>query len=110
MDIELTAARLQALGNPSRLAIYRALVRAGQDGLSVGAIQDRTDMPASTLSHHLRSLIAAGLVHQRRRGTTLICRIDNEAMRSTLGDLMAECCVDAPEPIAALRQMEDNPQ
>lgn len=106
MDIERTATRLQALGNASRLAIYRTLVRAGRAGLSVGAVQERTNIPASTLSHHLRTLIVAGLVHQQRQGTTLRCSIDTEAMRATLGDLMAECCADATLPYSEVSQSE----
>jgi DNA-binding transcriptional ArsR family regulator len=58
MDLEKTASRLEALGNPTRLGIYRLLVRAGQDGLPVGEIQQRTEVARSTLSHHLHRLIA----------------------------------------------------
>ncbi len=95
MDLEQTAARLEALGNPTRLAIYRLLVRAGDGGLAVGDIQRRTDVPRSTLSHHLHRLIGVGLVTQERRATTLVCRANYPAMAETLGFLTAECCADA---------------
>lgn len=88
------AARLEALGNPTRLAIYRALVRAGDAGLPVGKLQAKLDLAASTLSHHLKSLITAGLVTQERQTTTLICRTDYEVMRELVDFLMAECCAD----------------
>jgi ArsR family transcriptional regulator len=95
MDLEQTAARLEALGSPTRLECYRLLVRAGEDGLPVGEIQRRTDVPRSTLSHHLHRLIGVGLVTQERQATTLICRANYRAMNETLGFLSAECCADA---------------
>lgn len=95
MSIEHIARRLEALGNPTRLEVYRFLVRAGDDGLAVGALQRRTGVPGSTLSHHLRRLVAVGLVTQERRATTLICRANFAAMGETLGFLQRECCADA---------------
>lgn len=101
MDLERTAARLEALGNATRLDIYRLLVRAGEDGLPVGEIQRRTEVPRSTLSHHLHRLIGVGLVTQERRATTLICRANYPVMNETLGFLTAECCADATGRTAA---------
>jgi ArsR family transcriptional regulator len=66
--------QLEALGNPTRLEVYRALVRAGDDGLPVGRLQGRLGLAAPTLSHHLHRLILTGLVTQERQVTTLICR------------------------------------
>lgn len=94
MNIRNTAARLEALGNPTRLAIYRLLVRAGDTGLSVGKIQQALDLAGSTLSHHLKSLLIVGLVRQDREGTTLICRANYPVMRALVEFLVAECCVD----------------
>jgi len=94
MDIEIAAKQLEALGNPTRLKVYRALVRAGGEGLPVGGLQDRVGIPASTLSHHLHRLIQTGLVAQERQGTTLICRAAYPAMRVLVGFLVDECCAD----------------
>jgi ArsR family transcriptional regulator, arsenate/arsenite/antimonite-responsive transcriptional repressor len=94
MKIDDVAARLEALGNPSRLAIYRELVRAGDPGLSVGTVQERLKFAASTLSHHLQKLILVGLVTQERRGTTLICRANFPMMRELVNALSEECCRD----------------
>ena len=94
MTVDEVAARLGALGNRTRLEIYRILVRAGDPGLSVGEIQQRTGVPHSTLSHHLRQLLLVGLVTQERQGTTLICRNDGAAMSATLGFLIDQCCAD----------------
>ncbi|MDX2275473.1 MAG: metalloregulator ArsR/SmtB family transcription factor [Hyphomonadaceae bacterium] len=95
MKLEKAATQLEALGNPIRLGIYRLLVRAGHDGLPVGAVQDRMEMAASTLSHHLRKLIDTGLVTQERQATTLICRAHYPSMDALIGFLADECCADA---------------
>ena len=88
--------RLEALGNETRLEVYRALVRAGPPGMPVGALQTQTGVARSTLSHHLHKLIAVGLVYQVRAGTTLHCHANYEAMNETLGFLSQECCADVP--------------
>jgi ArsR family transcriptional regulator, arsenate/arsenite/antimonite-responsive transcriptional repressor len=80
---------LAALGNPTRLKIYRLLARSA-DGMPVGRLQSRLDTAASTLSHHLKALIEAGLVHQTRHGTTLICRIDRSRLRDLVRFLAEE--------------------
>jgi DNA-binding transcriptional ArsR family regulator len=94
-DLTVLAQRLEALGDVTRLSVYRTLVRAGRGGCPVGRIQQRTGVPRSTLSHHLHRLIAVGLVSQERRGTTLICRANYPVMRRIVDELTAECCADA---------------
>jgi ArsR family transcriptional regulator, arsenate/arsenite/antimonite-responsive transcriptional repressor len=94
MNLEITARRLEALGNVTRLALYRALVRAGHGGLPVGRLQEQLAIPASTLSHHLQRLVATGLVTQERQATTLICRANYETMNGLIGFLSEECCAD----------------
>jgi ArsR family transcriptional regulator len=94
MNIEKRAKQLEALGSPTRLKIYRALVRAGDGGLPVGRLQTKLDIAASTLSHHLHRLIATGLVTQERQMTTLICRADYPSMHGLVHFLVDQCCVD----------------
>ena len=94
MQLDRSARQLEALGNPTRLRVYRALVRAGDPGLPVGRLQARVGVPASTLSHHLHRLIVNGLVSQERQGTVLICRANYAAMRALIGFLADECCAD----------------
>ena len=48
MKLEKASAQLAALGSPIRLRIYRLLVKAGTDGLTVGAVQDKVGLVAST--------------------------------------------------------------
>jgi len=95
MKIDDAAARLEALGNPTRLKIYRALVRAGDAGMSVGKLQTKLELAGSTLSHHLKALLVVGLISQERQATTLICRANYDLMRGIVNFLVAECCADA---------------
>ncbi len=94
MSMEQVATRLSALGNVTRLEIYRILVRAGRPGLPVAGIQSRLSIPGSTLSHHLRKLLDVELVTQVREGTSLICHADYSVMESTFDLFAKQCCAD----------------
>ena len=94
MKLDDAAARLEALGNPTRLKIYRTLVRAGAEGMPVGRLQSRLDLAASTLSHHLKTLIGVGLVTKAREGTTLFCHNNYELMRDLIDYMVEECCAE----------------
>ena len=91
----MAVARLEALGHPVRLTIYRFLVRAGEQGRPVGAIQEEVGIPASTLSHHLKLLEGVGLVDRRREGTSHFCSANYRGMDDLLGFLTEECCADS---------------
>jgi DNA-binding transcriptional ArsR family regulator len=94
MKLEKAASQLEALGNPTRLQLYRTLVRAGDEGLPVGRVQEKLGIAASTLSHHLKRLVDTGLVTQERQATTLICRANYPSMNALIGYLADECCAD----------------
>jgi DNA-binding transcriptional ArsR family regulator len=94
MNIDDIATRLEALGNPTRLRLFRTLVRAGEGGLPVGKVQERLGIAASTLTHHLQKLMLVGLVTQERRATVLICRANYAMMREVAGALVDQCCID----------------
>ncbi len=94
MNIETAASQLEALGNTTRLTIYRTLVRAGHNGLPVGKLQLKLDIAGSTLSHHIKKLVEVGLVGQERQATTLICRANFTVMNGLIGYLADECCAD----------------
>ena len=97
MRLDDAAAHLEALGNPTRLKIYRALVRAGDAGMSVGRLQDKLKIAPSTLSHHIKTLMVVGLVNQVRDATTLMCHANYDVMRELVGFLVAECCAGNAE-------------
>jgi DNA-binding transcriptional ArsR family regulator len=95
MKIDEAATRLEALGNETRLRIYRALVRAGNAGLTVGRLQEKLKVAPSTLSHHIKALVTVGLISQVREATTLVCHANYDVMTGLVDFLVAECCADA---------------
>lgn len=97
MKIDEAANRLEALGNPTRLKIYRALVRAGEAGLPVGGLQVKLKIAPSTLSHHVKALVSVGLITQVRESTTLVCHANYDVMQGLVDFLVAECCADAAD-------------
>ena len=104
MNLHQAALCLEKLGNPTRLEVYRLLVKAGHEGLAVGELQKHLGIPASTLSHHLSHLINGDLVHQEREGRVLRCTANYRLMDRVLGFLTDECCRgvgDAEPPRAA---------
>lgn len=103
MDSTLaTANALAALGHEARLHVYRLLVKAGDEGLTVGQIGQHLGLPASTLAHHLRMLVDAGLVLQEKQGRAVRNRVDFDEMRRTVEFLTSECCTGVTlEPEAA---------
>ena len=91
------ANRLAELGNTTRLAIFRYLVKAGHDGVPVGHIQKEFDIPGSTLSHHISRLVRVGLVQQERESRTLYCVPQYEALTELIDFLQSECCTGVGE-------------
>jgi len=90
-----TAFKFASLGSPIRLRLIRLLVRAGDGGMTVGELQRRLALPASTHAHHLSALVSAGLVGQERRGREIICTADFPALRGLGEYLLDQCCIEA---------------
>lgn len=86
------AEQLGALGHPVRLAILRVVVQAGDEGAPAGDIQGRVDLPASTLSHHLKRLLDAGLLTSRSQGTFHYYTAEYSALRTLTDYLWEDCC------------------
>jgi len=95
MDMPGAIAALGALAQEHRLALFRFLVQAGEEGMAAGAIAERLGVPNSSLSFHLAQLRAAGLVTQERRHRSLIYRADYAAMNALVGFLTENCCAGA---------------
>ena len=83
---------LAALGQPQRLKIFRALVVGGKDGRTPGMLVESLDIPAATLSFHLKELVASGLVTQERASRNLIYRAAYDRVNALLGFLTENCC------------------
>lgn len=92
MKLEHHAEQLSALGHPVRLSILRFVVQAGPDGATAGEIQGHVDVPASTLSHHLKRLVDAELMTTRGEGTFHYYAADFRALRALTDYLWEDCC------------------
>lgn len=106
LGLEDAAQGFAAAGSGPRLEVLLALVRAGPDGLTVGEIQDRLQVPASTLAHHLRYLAGAGLIEQERIGRSVISRAQYDHIEDLAGFLLRECCVDAQSRPAQTQRIQ----
>ena len=90
-------AALAALGQPTRLEIFRLLMRREPRGLAAGAIADAIGCPHNTLSSHLSILARSGLVRGTRDGRSIVYRADIEGMRALVAFLITDCCDGHPE-------------
>lgn len=96
MDETTAIQCLAALAHGHRLRVFRALVVAGDEGLTPGTMSERLDIAATTLSFHLKELATAGLVTQQRDGRQLIYRAAYAHMNGLLAYLTENCCQGAP--------------
>ena len=85
-----------ALSQPTRLAVFRLLVKAGSEGLTAGEIGAALDVRQNTMSANLSILLNAGLVKNRREGRAIRYFADMDGMRGLLGFLMEDCCGGRP--------------
>ncbi|MDV7145296.1 helix-turn-helix domain-containing protein [Tropicimonas sp. TH_r6] len=100
IPLEIAASTFAALGSEQRLGVLRSLVRAGPDGLSIGLLGERCGVTGSTLTHHVRILTQAGLVHQTKKGRSVICAAVAYGEIKALSDfLLSECCADCAAPV-----------
>ncbi len=90
--VEQHAEQFAALGHPVRLAILRFVVQGGEGGTPAGEIQTHVEMPASTLSHHLKRLVTAGMLFSRQEGTFVYFTADYAALRALTDYLWQDCC------------------
>jgi ArsR family transcriptional regulator, arsenate/arsenite/antimonite-responsive transcriptional repressor len=88
---------LAALAQPTRLAIFRLLIKHEPVGITAGVIADIIGAPHNTLSSHLAILVRAGLLRSTREGRTIIYRSNVEGMRALIGFLVSDCCDGHPE-------------
>ncbi len=101
MEEKTAVIALAALAQEMRLRIFRTLIGAAPQGLTPGSLAATLDVPASTLSFHLKELMHAGMVTQERDGRSLIYRPDITHMNGLLEYLTAHCCHGAACDIAA---------
>ncbi len=92
MDHDQAVKALSSLAHPVRLQVFRALVVSGPSGLTPGVMQQQLDLPASTLSFHLKELAAADLVSIERASRHLVYRAVYDRMNGLLSYLTENCC------------------
>jgi ArsR family transcriptional regulator, arsenate/arsenite/antimonite-responsive transcriptional repressor len=92
MKAKEAIAALSALASESRLAVFRLLVRRGPEGYTPSELATRLDLPAPTLSFHLKGLLQAGLVVSRREARNLFYSPNFERMNTLVGFLTENCC------------------
>jgi DNA-binding transcriptional ArsR family regulator len=90
-------AALAALGQPTRLDIFRLLIRREPSGLAAGAIAETVGCAHNTLSSHLSILARSGLIRGTRDGRSIVYRADVEGMRALIAFLVNDCCDGHPE-------------
>lgn len=88
---------LAALAQDSRLSVFRLLVRNAPAGLTAGVIGEQLDLPAPTLSFHLKTLAQAGLVSMAQEGRFVRYRAEMDGINALIGFLTDHCCDDHPE-------------
>lgn len=92
MDIKSAVLQLSSIAQEARLEIFRLLVQAGPDGLPAGSIGESLQIPASTLSFHLKELSHAGLIHSCQVSRFIYYSANYEAMNGLLAYLTENCC------------------
>lgn len=97
MDRSTALAAFYALSQPTRLDVFRLLVRAGGDGMQAGQIAQVLGVRQNTLSANLSVLLNAGLVTNEREGRSIRYFADMSGVRGLLVFLMEDCCGGAPE-------------
>lgn len=92
MKIKSATVALAALGQATRLSVFRLLVEAGPEGRMVGEIAEALELPGATLSFHLKELTAAGLIEGESRGRYICYRANFAAMNDLIEFLTRNCC------------------
>lgn len=108
--IEEAAQGFASIGSEPRLTVLLTLVRAGSQGLNVSEIQQRLQIPASTLAHHLRFLASAGLIEQEKQGREIVNKAAFEQIATLADFLLRECCADEKQDAyRSFHSSENNP-
>ena len=97
MEIKEAVTALAALAQETRLSIFRLLVEAGPEGVSAGRIGENLEVPAATLSFHLKELSRAGLVSARQEKQFIFYAVDFERMAELMTFLTQNCCQGMPQ-------------
>lgn len=101
MDTKIVIGALAALAQDTRLSIFRLLVQAGPEGMTVGRIGEALEVPAATLSFHLKELSRSGLLDSRQESRFIWYFANYQAMDELIGYLTENCCRGQPAACGA---------
>ena len=97
MDVDDALSAFSALAQPTRLDVFRLLIRHEPDGLPAGEIARAIDVPHNTMSTHLSILARAGLIEAERRSRSIVYRARLQSVGDLAGFLLHDCCEGRPE-------------
>ncbi|MBZ8117043.1 helix-turn-helix domain-containing protein [Roseovarius sp. LXJ103] len=97
MDTNTALDAFAALSQPTRLDVFRLLIRAGEAGMSAGGISDALGVRQNTMSANLSILARSGLIRSAREGRSIRYFADMDGMRGLLAFLMEDCCGGNPD-------------
>lgn len=92
MEINKAVSAFAALSQPTRIEVFRLLIKSGPDGLAAGVIAAQLDVKQNTLSANLSVLLNAGLVRNERQGRSIRYYADMDGLRTLLAFLLQDCC------------------
>lgn len=92
MNTKSAVILLSSIAQEARLDIFRVLVQAGSEGLAAGVIGEKLQIPASTLSFHLKELSISGLIKSRQISRFIYYSANYEEMNGLLAYLTENCC------------------
>ncbi len=107
MDKKRSLAALAALGQETRLDVFKLLVTLAPNGLPAGEIGKRLGVVQNTMSAHLGVLARCGLICAKRKGRTVVYEVDYKAVRGFLAFLLQDCCQGEPEICSPLLELVD---
>jgi DNA-binding transcriptional ArsR family regulator len=102
MESEAAILALAALAQPTRLDVFKLLVKHEPDGLAAGDIARALVVPQNTMSSHLSVLSRAGLVSAQRFGRSIVYRADLARFQEVVLFMLRDCCDGRPEICAPL--------
>ncbi|MEM7191614.1 MAG: metalloregulator ArsR/SmtB family transcription factor [Pseudomonadota bacterium] len=97
MDFNQSLIALAALGQETRLQVFRLLIKAGLQGMQAGEISEALGIRQNTMSANLAILLRAGLIRNQREGRAIRYYADFDGIRGLLGFLMQDCCGGSAE-------------
>jgi ArsR family transcriptional regulator, arsenate/arsenite/antimonite-responsive transcriptional repressor len=97
METKTAVTALAALAQETRLSIFRLLVQAGPEGIAAGTLGEMLEVPAATMSFHLKELVHAGMVASRPQARFIYYSADFEQMAALMSFLTENCCQGMPQ-------------